>query len=934
MELVQGRSLREWVTREPCPDWRARTRAYLDAGRGLAAAHAEGLVHRDFKPSNAVIDDEGRVRVLDFGLARDAPEHDESREEPVNGVQEGAGLGDSLTLTGMVLGTPAYMPPEQMSGQEADARSDQFSYCVSLFESLYGQRPFDGNSLMALMVSMRSGMVCPAPKGSTVPSGLRTVLLRGLSVDPSLRWPSMDVLLDEIGAFIAPRTRRRGTMALAAGLMVLGGGVVAGRYLEVRDRCVGASAQFDGIWDDARRRDVEAAIIATGVPYATETWERLEPRLDAYVHTWVEGHTEACEATAVRHEQSDAAMDRRMGCLRKRRVSLRAAVNVLAEADAEVVEHAVTLAANLPDVERCGDVDWLEQQARRIPPPEDPDVARGVERLRDELVELDAMYVAGQYVAVLDRIGPVLQEATALGFAPLLAEVEQFHGESLWRGGRYALAEEALERAYTLALQNEHDEVALSAAQVLTFVVGSELARPLEGLLWAKTSLPLAEHTKRGNEIAVSLNSIALVLEDRGEYEESRDVQQRALRIFEDALGEHPKVATSEHNLGRVYIRLGEHESAKHHFERALRIHETALGPRHPHVARSLTGLANVHYLMGELTDSRLMFERALGIAREALGADHPKVAEIQEGLGNVLEQQGDNAGAEVHHRRAIRALERSLGPDHPIVAKSVRNLGNSIQNQGRYEEAELHYRRALRIDGRALDANHPDLFTDEFDLGRVLYFQGKYDDAQHHLERALQLGQSAETEDVRKLARVDSVLGTVLYAQQRYEDAARSYRRSLEMVEAASSPDPMLLGSSHSNLADALRMQGTYEDAARHYEEALETWEGVLGETHQDLAFPLVGLAMVERGMGDLDAAEAWAERAVAVRTEGAAPAELLADAQFVLARILWKNQPPQRRRARQLAEQARDGYAAHGAGQESDLAEVQAWLRTAVRL
>ncbi len=209
MELVKGQTLRQWHG-EPGTSrhWVECVEAYLQAGRGLAAAHAKGLVHRDFKPGNAIMDDEGRVRVLDFGLARRGDGDDESYEA-TGGVpsvirrartdkQEVVPLDLSLTKTGAVLGTPAYMPPEQMTGKETDARSDQFSFCVSLYEAVYGERPFEGLTLLALVTSMARGRVRPAPEGREVPAELRAVLLRGLATEPEDRWPSMDQLLERL----------------------------------------------------------------------------------------------------------------------------------------------------------------------------------------------------------------------------------------------------------------------------------------------------------------------------------------------------------------------------------------------------------------------------------------------------------------------------------------------------------------------------------------------------------------------------------------------------------------------------------------------------------------------------------------------------------------------------------------------------------------
>ncbi len=203
MELIKGKSADQWIKQQPRPGWRSCVEMFMQLGQGLAAAHTKGLVHRDFKPSNAIIDQEGRARVLDFGLARsghEGPSGDCPRPEswPESEPLELGALETSLTRTGAILGTPAYMPLEQIIGLEADPRSDQFSFCVSLYEAVYGERPFKGRTLCELAFALEAGEVRPAPPGNNAPVALRTALLRGLSSAPDERWPSMNALLEEL----------------------------------------------------------------------------------------------------------------------------------------------------------------------------------------------------------------------------------------------------------------------------------------------------------------------------------------------------------------------------------------------------------------------------------------------------------------------------------------------------------------------------------------------------------------------------------------------------------------------------------------------------------------------------------------------------------------------------------------------------------------
>jgi WD40 repeat protein/predicted Ser/Thr protein kinase len=208
MEFVDGQDLRGWL-RSESRTWREIIDVFRQAGEGLAAAHDGGIVHRDFKPDNVLVGKDGRVRVADFGLAHafDAP-MEATRDPELTSSQSGRRLHVSLTRTGAIMGTPAYMPPEQFAGQRTDARSDQFSFCVALWEGLYGRRPFAGQNLAALSLAISEGRIDPPRADSDVPTWITAILTRGLSPKPDDRWPSMRELLDAIGRDPSARRRR------------------------------------------------------------------------------------------------------------------------------------------------------------------------------------------------------------------------------------------------------------------------------------------------------------------------------------------------------------------------------------------------------------------------------------------------------------------------------------------------------------------------------------------------------------------------------------------------------------------------------------------------------------------------------------------------------------------------------------------------------
>jgi predicted Ser/Thr protein kinase len=223
MELVAGRDLRRWLDEHGDAAWRQVLELFIAAGRGLEAAHEVALVHRDFKPENVLVGDDGRVRVLDFGLARmHRPVDGPTAEDPPKGdvvatTGEGtaparhdiaslptAALAGGLTETGVLIGTPLYMAPELYAGKPADVRSDQFAFCASLYEGLYHQLPFGSRNLAAHVEAVRAGRLVEPPADSPVPVPIWRVIARGLDPDPDARWRSIATLLGELERAAVP----------------------------------------------------------------------------------------------------------------------------------------------------------------------------------------------------------------------------------------------------------------------------------------------------------------------------------------------------------------------------------------------------------------------------------------------------------------------------------------------------------------------------------------------------------------------------------------------------------------------------------------------------------------------------------------------------------------------------------------------------------
>jgi serine/threonine protein kinase len=294
MELVEGGSLAEWLRTT-----RSQSEilgALVAAGRGLAAAHEAGIIHRDFKPENVLRDARGHVFVTDFGLAFGQVEEAGPELVPLTGVAVGSGrpvdsvLDSPLTQTGVLIGTPAYMAPEQYEGK-VSAKSDQFSFCVTAWEALTGQRPFTGKSLAELRAAAGQGAGT-----SSLPPRLHQVIARGLSRDPDARWPDMPALLR---ALEAPAPRRRMWIPAAIAAVVAAGGIATfalrGGHA---DDCEPGHQAFAEAWGPARRAQVMKA--HTGMEAIAQV-----AVLDELRGKWLDEYDTACKmaASPARHEQ-------------------------------------------------------------------------------------------------------------------------------------------------------------------------------------------------------------------------------------------------------------------------------------------------------------------------------------------------------------------------------------------------------------------------------------------------------------------------------------------------------------------------------------------------------------------------------------------------------------------------------------------------------
>ena len=683
MEFVAGGTLAVWL-REAERDWMAVLGKFILAGRGLAAAHSAGIVHRDFKPDNVLVGPGERVVVTDFGLARATTGAEVTRRRSV-GAGETGGSAEALA------GTPAYMAPEQHFGEPVGPLSDLFSFCVALYEGLYGYRPFDALSWEGIRAKIKAGVVPPPPVDSPVPRRIFRVLVRGLSLDPGARWPSMEALVETLERDpVRSRLRGLGLAGLVGATAALSY-TVAVSQLGERSRCVGAGAEVAAVWGPEARVAVERAFVATGAPFAGAVWQRVAGRLDGYAGAWAASASEACEANAAGRE-SDRLFDLRRSCLERRRAHLGALVAALREADREAVENAVQAVAGLPRVESCGDVERL---MAAVPLPEDPVEAAAVEREEGELARARVLEAIGHYDAGLQVVGGVTARAEEMGYAPLEAEAALVRGVLEAAMAEPEAAARSLEAALRLGIENDQHDVAAEAAARRVFVVGEGLGRHGEALAEGPYAAALVARAGEVRLAALLQNNLGTVEDLKGEDVAAKVSYERAITLLTEA-GEEgdPLLAVAHFNLGAMYYDQGAVERAAGHYREAERRMVEVLGESHPYVAHALTGLGEAALAMGDVVAAESSFGGALATLEASFGRDHFFVWQALAGIGRVHLRRGDREAARAEFARVVALGEREGRPSS-AVGDALEGLGELAEGSGDVAAARGFYERA-----------------------------------------------------------------------------------------------------------------------------------------------------------------------------------------------------------------------------------------------
>ncbi len=740
MEFVDGETITRW--RQANRSETEILEVFRQAGKGLAAAHAVGVVHRDFKPDNVLVSGDGRARVTDFGLAR---------------LTAGEGLAPKGERARELVGTPRYMAPEVLAGEPACAASDQFSFCFALHESLLGEP-----------VQVGRAKDVPEPRTPAragrgrVPFRIRRAIVRGLARAPADRHPSMNDLLDEL----RPR-RPLGTIgiAAAAAVAIVGGWAVTQQTAEP-DPC--PTVDLDDVYSPARR----AAIAAALSPWEDgAAWTaKIDAGLRDYSSQWERMHADACRATHLRRTQTETVLGTRMACLENRRRDMLALVDVLAELSPEAGPSAIESVRRLPSIASCADADALARQDEQNVTPVP---------IREALSRLRAMIDAGDYARATPAAESLAQQAAA---APGRARAEVALAVAWLHINRaqYEPTQAALQRAIVAADGAAADDIRAEALVLSTFVEGYALAHPDRAAQLGEQADSLQQRVGAGPIARARLwRYRGLTRQRQGRFEDAAAAHRRSVALLAAAnLTRHPEYPKALIELGNAHRTLRALDLAEQEYRDALQIQTETLGEQHPHIANTFHGLGDVLSIRRDYDGALALYEQALQIHQRSFGPEHLYIAgdrlakaqvyieldrqqDAETELTAAIEYYQRHAPDDAHHAVALSelaelrraqgrqaealkaqlanvALRRRITPRHPDFAVALRNTAIIYLNQSQPEQALRYAEEAAALAKKVLPPTHPFVGVCEESRAFTLLGVGRLTEAKDAAEAAL----------------------------------------------------------------------------------------------------------------------------------------------------------------------------------------------------
>ena len=776
MEYVAGTTLRAWVKDR---SWREIVRMYVAAGRGLAALHAAKLVHRDFKPDNVLVGDDGRPRVADFGLA--------AREAEAPAVQGG---------------TLRYMAPEQQGSAVVDARSDQFAFCVALLEAL-GTR--------------------------AVPARIRATLERGRAMQPDDRWPSLDALLAELERDPAQRRRR---IAAVVGVVALAGTAGFALYTRGHDpaaACDAVAGRIAAAWTPFDAGLVRARFAASKRPYAAATTELVRADLDRYADSWSAMRRDVCLATAVRHEQTPHSSELQVQCLDRLAANLSALVVVFERfADGPLVDQAIAAVNQLRAPAECADAQALDA----IPAPSPAQRAR-VKELQAEHAAIDAAYIANRYKPTLARAKANVADADALGYAPSQAEAVMSLAviEAALRADDDA--ERDLQRAVALAATAHDDHVlnVVTRSLVQSAITHAHYDEAAERLTYAQAVLARSGNSPLFASRLEDTHSNLLLA--KADYAGALAASDHAIQIAQTANLKPLERASLLNQHGRILYQMHRPTDAITAFREAQAIWMTELGAESPSIAGVLLNIAGAEMDLQQFDAAERDLDHSALLTEAAFGPDALNLGRVLNNRCEVHFDRHDIAAATKDCERALAIKTKATKPNSPELVSTLMTLARLADQRDDPKAADAIHARILEIHLAALGEHHPKVAQDLYDLAQRALREHRLDEARQEVSRGLKIVEAAHEPTLTAngqsfLADVDLARGDLAAARAEIRDALAGHEA---LVKTTTTPDvPQYLADDHDLTGRIDQAAGDLVGAERELRRSVELAEPVAG--------------------------------------------------------------------------------------------------------
>ena len=806
MEYVDGLTLRKWLATKQ-RRWDEIANVFAAAGEGLAAAHSVDMVHGDFKPDNVIVTLSGVVKVLDFGLARgfDSPSEGGGFETPSKDIKAvsagllrsasgsasgsdsdsdsvedtvvgGAGHEDFTRSSGAVdgndhartraatalSGTLAYMSPEHFTGGRPSFATDQFAFCIAMFEALYGERPFQGETATKLSMNIVDGGIrIPKHPPRRLPSFLRRAVLRGLNAEPAARFPSMKLLVSEVGRRPAKRAFKIISI-IGSGAIAVSLGMVIQHRMSPSAACSDLVRQIDDVTNTEFVVEVVRRVAEGKRAPMKKVAEIIEQRLDGIVERWRSAAQTSCDDLNVRGSISLEEYEMRVRCLDQTRQRLEMYLDTFHDAPESAVMGATEVLRELPDPSIC-------LHAERSQTGEFARADEQTKAIRDELFELQTAYLHGDFKRVEDRLIPFLKEVESLENRQIYSQVIYLQGLIVsWRGRNPGDAALVWNEASLAADRARDDHLRLKVeferADIHTAIDEYDEA---EMALDRAAAIASRLELKRTYAWDVIEHQRGFIQMRRGDYKGA----QETLRKVWEKVQHDPNAWEVQRDVGTLLGLMardtGHSIEALAYTQRACDLIASNMTPFHPDNTSCQLNLGSIYATMKRYEEAHAVYDEIIERYSEenydSKGNLNLAFVYTLKALAFAEVRQLD--AAVPLHRLALREYKQLGRLDTADEALELDNMGLTLLLLGRLDEADEALSRSLRVWTAASGAGHADLSYPLNHLALLAVLRGNLSDARDKYAQARAL-REAYPQDETDTSLLDFVGALATYGE------------------------------------------------------------------------------------------------------------------------------------------------------------------------